>query len=97
MASTIFVPPDSAAVLNGYLVPGASFLEAMINRLRIDLRNDEELSDRWKQDPRAVLAERGIVRDLQDEILREQGLPVEQRAPQEEWCLSTGSCCCETL
>jgi hypothetical protein len=92
---TIYVAPESAAVLDGYLIPGELYIKALVDRLRLDLRRDQELAARWDQDPRAILGERGIVRDLQSEILREQGLPVEQM--ENEWCISTGSCCCETL
>lgn len=93
----LYVAPESAAVLDGYLIPGELYIKAMVDRLRLDLRRDQELAARWDQDPRGILGERGIVRSLQSEILREQGLPIEEIAGQDDWCISTGSCCCETL
>ena len=93
--TSLYIPPDGAAVLDYYLVPGSSFIQAMVDRLRLDLRNDPELAEHWKDDPRAVLGERGIVRDLQTEIMRKQAMPIEELMS--EWCITTSSCCCETL
>jgi hypothetical protein len=93
MTQSIFIAPDSAAVVDGYLIPGQIFITAIVGRLREDMRKDPALEKRFQEDPRTVLAERGIVKDLQTELLLEQGLPV---AEAKGWCISTGSCCCET-
>jgi hypothetical protein len=95
VAKTIFIPSNSAAVVNGYLIPGHDFIKALVDQLRADIAKDPALWQRFQQDPRSVLGERGIVRDLQNEILVEQGIPVEQDAG--DWCLSSGSCCCATM
>jgi hypothetical protein len=95
MPKSLFVPPDGAAVLDGFLIPGASYLKELIDQLRLDVADDAALRTRFQDNPRDVLGERGIVRLLQDEILRELGLAVPEAA--EKWCISTGSCCCQTL
>jgi hypothetical protein len=92
--SSVFVPPDGAAVLNGYLIPGANYIKALIDQLRDEISKNPDLQKRYQENPREVLGERGIVKDLQTEIMEEQGLDVAEALG---WCISTGSCCCETL
>ena len=95
MGDRLFIAPDSAAVINGKLIPGQTYIKALVDQLREEMQADPSLRQQFKENPRTVLGDRGIVVDLQDEILREGGLPVEERPS--NWCISTGSCCCSTL
>ena len=94
IVANIFVPPDGAAVLNGHLIPGQAYITALVDQLRADIHKDPDLQKRFQENPREVLGERGIVKDLQTEIMQEQGFDVPEAAG---WCISSGSCCCVTV
>ena len=92
--AVIYVAPDTAAVVDGQLIPGQNLIKALVDQLRDEIKNNPTLKSRFQADPRSVLSERGIVKDLQTEILLESGMQVAEAAG---WCISTGSCCCSTL
>src|SRR5436309_1456263 len=71
-----YVDPDGAAVVKGALVPGANLAEAVVVALKAQIAADPQLAEKWKADPRAVLADRGLVRDFQDEVLKAQGMDI---------------------
>ena len=72
----VFVDPDGAGVAHGVLVPGANVVQAMLAALEADVNSDQQLAARWKQNPAAVMAERGYNQDLQNEVLKSQGTSV---------------------
>jgi hypothetical protein len=91
------MPPQfEVNVTRGRLVPGAEVIRSIVDTLRSDIEQDATLRARFDLNPRGVLGDRGILRDLQNEILSEQGRSV----PAEDCdatCVSTGSCCCDTI
>lgn len=95
MPAQVYVPSEAAAVVDGKLIPGRTLIRELINQLRAQIQSDPELGERYRNNPGEVLGDRGIVADLQNEILDEQGLPLPEAASR--WCISTSSCCCETL
>ncbi|MGO9158429.1 hypothetical protein [Mycobacterium sp.] len=72
----VYVDPDSAGVVHGVLFPGANVIKAMFAALQADINSNPQLADRWKQNPAAVMAERGYNQDLQNEVLSAQGTSV---------------------
>lgn len=90
----LYLDPDSAAVLQGAIVPGGNIAQAAVAQLQADLKADAALAEQWKNNPREILADRGFFRDLQDEILTHSGIAVP-----EEGCKITGisNCCLFTI
>jgi hypothetical protein len=84
----------------GYLLPDPDAIRAVMDDLRNDVRENPQLAERFRQDPRAVLGERGMARPLQNEIMRESGrFEIEEAEFLDEGgphCVSTSSCCCQT-
>jgi hypothetical protein len=78
LSPDFYCDPDGAVVLKGQLIPGANLAQAIVVRLRADLAGDQELRTRFESDPRSVLAERGLVRDVQDEVMAAEGVPIPQ-------------------
>jgi len=78
LSPDFYCDPDGAVVLKGQLIPGANLAHAVVVRLRADLASDQELRTRFESDPRSVLADRGLVREAQDEILAAEGIPIPQ-------------------
>src|SRR4051812_43152399 len=76
ISADFYVDPDGAAVVKGSLIPGSKLAEAIVVALKAQIAADPELAKKWKADPRAVLADRGLVRDFQDEVLKAQGIDV---------------------
>ncbi|MQB01407.1 MAG: hypothetical protein GEU78_14135 [Actinobacteria bacterium] len=91
--SELFVPPDSTAVYKGHLIPGSNVVRAMIVQLKDEIAVDKVLAGRWESEPRVVLAERGLIPDYQDEVLKAEG-----RLGREADCTITSlTGCCVTL
>jgi hypothetical protein len=70
----VHIPPDSAVVLNGYLLPGTNLVRAVMNYLKNQIKSDTDLAERWQNEPAAVLAERGIVAPYHNAVLETEGI-----------------------
>lgn len=79
-------------LVRGYLIPDGDAVEGLVKALREDLKVNDKLRREFETDPRQVLSRRGVVNDLVNEIMVEQFA-----ADCSGTCVSTGSCCCETL
>lgn len=90
-----YFDPDSAAVVQGCIVPGENVLNAAIDRLKADLAdtvNFPDLKNQWTSDPHKVLADRGFFSDLRETIIANSDIAV----PQDCQFLSTfQSACCQ--
>jgi hypothetical protein len=93
----VFVAEDGAGVVDGYLIPGKSYLDALISALRSDVTADPQLRERWDRDPRGLLGERGISLPIQNELLADSNkLSIEEAEALEADCsvtCVTTSCC----
>lgn len=83
--------PDSAAVIQGAIVPGANIIQAAIAKLKDDIVNNPTIAQAWKDDPHSVLSARGFYSDLQTNVLQNSGI-----ATPEGWCVISkiNSGCC---
>ena len=89
------MPPGTIKVVRGVVTPDAGAVRAVVKRLKTDIAGDPALAAKFKGNPRAVLAERGLSRDVQNELLVEMGRRV--GGPLAD-CLGTCGCsgCCWT-
>jgi hypothetical protein len=55
------------------LIPDVRALRSLSATLKADVKKDPELAKRFAKDPRAVMGERGLSRDVQNEMLVELG------------------------
>jgi hypothetical protein len=81
--------------IGGTLVPSLAAVRGVLSQLRQRVGTDANFRNQLLQNPRRVLGDAGIPRDLQNEILREAG--IENAADCSGTCVSSGSCCCETV
>lgn len=82
---------------HGMILPDASTIRALMKELRTRADKDRSLGRRWRSNPRAVLAELGLARPIQNQILSEEGLRVVRRSGElqlESGCYSCSGCCC---
>ena len=82
-------------IVNGRPVPSADAIRALVTAVRKEIEEDSSLQDAFRDNPRQFLGDRGFTRDMQREILAESGMNAPESCT--GTCISTGSCCCETM
>lgn len=84
-------------IRDGLLTPDMEGLREAMAVLRKQLKRDEKLRNTWKRNPRTVLADRGLNRILQNQVLQEEGRVVrwtrDDRA-MASGCYGCTGCCC---
>jgi stage V sporulation protein SpoVS len=82
---------DKAAVIKGVLYPSGKDIQTIVASLQRKLKTDPKTAERFKKNPRRMLAAFGLNEDLQRELLGEMGLKTSTTL---EWCVCTD--CCNT-
>ena len=87
----------TARLRDGQLLPEANTVRLMLKSLRLRAQKDRKLAAQWRKNPRAVLADLGISRNVQTQILIEEGIKV-RVSPADNVaianCYSCSGCCC---
>lgn len=84
-------------IRDGLLTPDMEGLREAMAVLRKQLKQDEKLRAAWKRSPRAVLADRGLNRILQNQVLQEEGKIVRWNRGDRAMaagCYGCTGCCC---
>lgn len=91
----------SVKLVNTTLVPDVDAARALVKALKTAAESNEELREALANDPRSVLADRGLPREYQNEFLTEIGQSPSLGATAPECgctgCCATSSFCCETV
>lgn len=91
------MPNYTTKIINATLIPDVDAARALVKALRRSMQTDRKLKAAFAKNPRAVLADRGLAREYQNEFLSEMG-----RRPSAADCACTGCCatssfCCSTM
>lgn len=93
--SNFYVAPDAVAVYKGYMIPGNNVIVELVKQLRAEIADNADLAQQWQDDPRSVLASRGIMVDLQSEVLKAEGIPLPEAM--KDCTVTVVSGCCVTI
>jgi hypothetical protein len=92
------MPQKTVTLVKSTLVPDVSAARGVIKALRKSVKTDAALKAALLKNPRAVLADRGLPREYQNEFLAEMGKKVSAAAECGcTGCCATSSFCCETV
>lgn len=81
--------------MSEFLAPSPADARKAVEAIRERLATDPKARAKFSEDPRGFLGDRGFNRDLQRELLKENGASV--AADCEYTCVATSSVCCETV